>query len=294
MIIRRFQPFAWAALFLLCNGLAWADAPVAIPDSTSAAVTHLSALDYANDFGQKAINMIAYGTDNPTWGDKSLLSVLSLALNAIALAMMAWLAVIGGATYVFQTANKGVPGGQVISSFWAPIRVSTATILLIPLASGYSTLQYGVIAVAEKGNAHGSYVMGQGLDHLYDFGAYRAPGIPDGRAIVFSLIESEVCRQYINLHQGGDHLPVFTGPVRKNDTTLISKVSYRYNETSESPTRNDPRLDYCGAVVFSIEHDEVDKRYEVFTTDADKLTASYGGPPYIAQGQMELLKKCSL
>lgn len=292
MILRKLQPFAWAALFLLCSALAWADAPVAIPESTSATVTQLSLMDYANDFGQKAINWIAYGTSNPTWGDKSLLSVVSLALNAIALAMMAWLAVIGGATYVFQTANKGVPGGQVISSFWAPIRVSTATILLIPLASGYSTLQYGVITVAEKGNAHGSYVMNQGLDYLYDFGAYRAPGIPDGRSIVFSLVESEVCRQYINSYTKRETItPVFIGPMRQNDTTLVSKVSYRYNETSESPTRNDPRLDYCGAVAFSIEHDEVDKRYEHFTTDADKLTASYGGPPYIAQGQMALIKK---
>lgn len=112
MILRKLQPFAWAALFLLCSGLAWADAPVAISESTSATVTQLSLMDYANDFGQKAINWIAYGTSNPTWGDKSLLSVVSLALNAIALAMMAWLAVIGGATYVFQTANKGVPGGR--------------------------------------------------------------------------------------------------------------------------------------------------------------------------------------
>jgi len=249
MIIRKLQPFAWAALFLLCSGLAWADAPVAIPESTSSAVTQLTEIDFSQDFGQKVINWIAYGTDNPAWGDKSLLSVVSLTLNAIALAMMAWLAVIGGATYVFQTANKGVPGGQVISSFWAPIRVSTATILLIPLASGFSTLQYGVITVAEKGNAHGSYVMNLGLDYLYDFGAYRAPGIPDGQSIFFTLVESEVCRQYINSYTKRETItPVFTGPVRKSDTALVSKVSYRYNETSESPTTNDPRLDYCGAV----------------------------------------------
>jgi len=137
-------------LLLSFTGLVAADEPISIPSDTQSSVNDLNALNYSQDFGQKAINWIAYGTDNPAWGDKSLLSVVSLTLNAIALAMMAWLAVIGGATYVLQTANKGVPGGQVISSFWAPIRVSTATILLIPLTSGYSTLQYGVITVAEK------------------------------------------------------------------------------------------------------------------------------------------------
>ncbi|WP_311061130.1 DotA/TraY family protein [Pseudomonas aeruginosa] len=310
MILRKLQPFLWAAhsaaairvhplirplitvLFLTCSGLSWADAPVAIPDSTSAAVTQLTEVDFSQDFGQKVINWIAYGTDNPTWGDKSLASVVSLSLNAIALAMMGWLAILGGATYMFQTANKGVPGGQVVSSFWAPIRVSTATIMLIPLASGFSTLQYGVITVAEKGNAHGSYLMSKGLDYIYDFGAYRAPGIPDGQSVVFSLVESEVCRQYINSYTKQETItPVFTGPVRQNGSTLVSKVSYRYNEAPDSSTSNDPRLDYCGAVAFTIFHDEDDEFLTDTFIDSDKLAAHYGGPPVIAEGQMQLIKK---
>lgn len=277
-------------LLLSFTGLVAADEPISIPSDTQSSVNDLNALNYSQDFGQKAINWIAYGTDNPAWGDKSLLSVVSLTLNAIALAMMAWLAVIGGATYVLQTANKGVPGGQVISSFWAPIRVSTATILLIPLTSGYSTLQYGVITVAEKGNAHGSYLMGMGLDYLYDFGAYRAPGLPDGREVIFSLVESEVCRQYINTFTKTTNTiePIFTTAKRKNDLTLESKVAYRYNETSESPTTHNPRLDYCGAVAFTIEHDE-DGWLDGGFIDADEYSAHYGGPPIIAEGQAKLL-----
>ncbi|MBC7198340.1 MAG: DotA/TraY family protein [Pseudomonas balearica] len=286
-------------LLITTTGLAFADAPVTVPDVTTESISYLTQMNYSQDFGQKAIDWISFGTDNPTWGDKSLLSVISLSLNAIALAMMAWLAVIGGATYIFQTANKGVPGGQVISSFWAPIRISTATILLIPLSSGYSTLQYGVITIAEKGNAHGSYLMGKGLDYLYDFGAYRAPGIPDGRAVIFSLIESEVCRQFINSFTKSENTitTVFTHAQRKNDLTLESKVAYRYNETSSSPTANDPRLDYCGAVAFTIEHDEDDgpsrEKWlgDGFFIDADELTAHYGGPPIIAEGQGKLLQQ---
>ncbi|WP_326430286.1 DotA/TraY family protein (plasmid) [Stutzerimonas frequens] len=284
----RFTAFTLLTAFA---SFAFADAPISIPDGTQAQINELSSLNYSQDFGQKAIDWIAYGTDNPTWGDKSLLSVISLSLNAIALCMMAWLAVIGGSTYVFQTANKGVPGGQAISSFWAPIRVSTATILLIPLMSGYSTLQYGVITVAEKGNAHGNWAMETGLDYLYDFGAYRAPGIPDGQSLVFSLVESEVCRLYINSYTKKETIsPVFTGPVRQNDTTLVSKLSYRYNEGTESATTLDPRLDYCGAVAFTMQHDEDDVSDGLFI-DADDVSAHYGGPPIIADGQMKLLLK---
>ncbi|WP_124348500.1 DotA/TraY family protein [Pseudomonas chlororaphis] len=284
------RPFI-TALLLTFACLSWADAPVAISDATSTQVTELSETNYSHDFGQRAINMIAFGTDNPAWGDKSLLSVVSQVLCAIGLALMAWLAIIGGGTYIFQTANKGVPGGQVVSSFWAPIRISTATILLIPLTSGYSTLQYGVITVAEKGNTHGSYVMAKGLDRIYDFGAYRAPGIPDGKSILFAMVESEVCRQYINSYTHQQTItPVLTGPSRQNNA-LVSKLSYRYNEASESPTSNDPRLDYCGAVAFTITHDEDTEFFADPFIDADKLSAHYGGPPLIAEGQMGLIKK---
>lgn len=281
-------PFFAYLAFALFTGSVFADEPIAIPEGTQQQLSTLNQLDYSMDFGQKVINWIAHGTDNPTFGDKSLLSVVSLTLNAIALAMMAWLALIGGATYIAQTANKGVPGGQVISSFWAPIRISTATILLIPLASGFSTLQYGVITVAEKGNAHGSYLMGVGLDYLYDFGTYRAPGIPDGKAVVFSLIESEVCRQYINSYTGKSSTITVVPSEGRQGNRLVSKVAYKYNEAPTWSWANDPRNDYCGAISFSIEHEESYAKKNIW---GDKSTASYGAPPLIAKGQADLLKK---
>jgi conjugal transfer/type IV secretion protein DotA/TraY len=281
---------ALTALCMAASMVAIGDDSAGIPAATQQQITELNGLDYSQDFGQKVINWIAHGSDNPTFGDKSLLSVVSLTLNAIALAMMAWLAVLGGATYIAQTANKGVPGGQVISSFWAPIRISTATILLIPLGSGFSTLQYGVITVAEKGNAHGSYLMGVGLDYLYDFGAYRSPGIPDGRAVVFALIESEVCRQYINSYTNKETItPIFTDGRQGN--RLVAKVAYKFNEAPTWSWANDPRNDYCGAVAFSIEHAKyVDKEESKTSMLFDDKTAANGAPPIIAAGQAKILE----
>lgn len=275
--------------------LVMGDEAAGIPAATQQQITELKGLDYSQDFGQKVINWIAHGTDNPTFGDKSLLSVVSLTLNAIALAMMAWLAVIGCATYIAQTANKGVPGGQVISSFWAPIRISTATILLIPLGSGFSTLQYGVITVAEKGNAHGSYLMGVGLDYLYDFGAYRAPGIPDGKSVVFSLIESEVCRQYINNYTKKETISYRLLPERQGNR-IVSKITYKYNEAPTWGFSNSPRNDYCGATSFSIEYPErLESKSPIEKVSGlsfvDKYTAADNAPPIIAKGQLELLTK---
>ena len=204
-----------------------------------------------SSYGQRLLNFIAHGTENPAGDEKSLLSTVSLTLNAIALTLMAWLAVIGGATYVFQTANKGVPGGQVISSFWAPIRISTATILLIPLASGYSTLQYGVIKMAEVGNHYGNEVASKGLKYLAENGAYRPPLLSDPTMMIAGWIGSEVCRQYINSYQQGERVR----PVARSQESLASVkylYSYDYAELEGAREASYPRRAYCGALTIDM------------------------------------------
>lgn len=188
--------------FIFSVSTAFASAGGATPEVTPEfedAVTDLTNKHSNSDYGQQIINWISFGKpDNVKFGDKSLLSTISFSLNAIALVMMAYLSLLGGLTYIIQTANKGTPGGQVISSFWMPIRIASATILLVPLASGYSTIQYGVITVAEKGNAHGSYLMDQGIDYIAANGVYRPPAMESSKEVVYGLIFSELCKSHID------------------------------------------------------------------------------------------------
>jgi conjugal transfer/type IV secretion protein DotA/TraY len=203
----------------------------------------------AGDIGQQIINFITSGSYSTAANVsvKSLMSVVSLTLNAIALTMMAWLAVVGGATYIAQTANKGVPGGQVISSFWAPIRISVATILLIPLSSGFSTLQYGVITVAEKGNAAGSALTAKGLEYIYENGAYRPPIVTDSSAVIMGWVGSEVCRQYVNSYQKREAV-IFETRRHSSMTTETYMSSYDYKELPGSRQAAYPRRGYCGSL----------------------------------------------
>lgn len=209
-----------------------------------------------DDYGQRIINWIAFGKpDNVKFGDASLLSTISFTLNAIALVMMAYLSLLGGLTYVIQTANKGAPGGQVISSFWMPIRIATATILLVPLASGYSTIQYGVITVAEKGNAHGSYLMDQGIDYIAKNGVYRPPVMESNRDIVLGLVWSELCRIHINTTEASEAITIQRSTV---DTDSHSTLNFDYdkavpaaNSLSQSFFKwltSAPKQGYCGSI----------------------------------------------
>lgn len=200
------------------------------------------------DFGQKIINWVTYGSDTGTHGEKSLLSVVSLSVNTIAMFMLACLTLFNGMNYIIQTANKGVPGGQVISSFWMPLRISVATILMVPLTSGFSTLQYGVTTVAEQGNDHANWLQEKGLDHLYDFGAYRPIGLTNGEDIIFSWIASEVCKQYINAYTGTNTVTFNTSSVGNVTSGFQTKFQYSYNEPESSFRAANARSEYCGSI----------------------------------------------
>jgi len=203
------------------------------------------------DFGQKIINWVTYGSDTGSHGEKSLLSVLSLTLNTIGLFMMAVLMVFGGGNYIIQTANKGVPGGQVISSFWMPLRMAVASLMMIPLTSGFSAMQYGVTSVAEMGNTHANILEEKGLNYIYDFGVYRPIGIINGEDVIFSWIGSEVCRQYINAYTKTETIGYSVTSVGSVNTGFENKIQYPYKESSSSFRAANPRTEYCGSITIS-------------------------------------------
>lgn len=221
---------------------------IVIPGFAAAAPNAISS---GQDMGQQFIDWIAYGTTSPTFGAKSLMSTASSVINVLALVVMAALAIVGGTTYVIQTANKGTPGGEVISSFWMPIRIVVATILLIPLASGFSTLQYGVIKIAEKGNSHANYLVEKAVDYLYTGGIYRAPSVIDGRSVVLNMLSNEVCAQYINSYTGQETIKVNKSSKVSNDL-ITTQYSYDYVETEGTAGQNNPRIGYCGGISYSL------------------------------------------
>ncbi|MFJ7794586.1 DotA/TraY family protein [Pseudomonas sp. NPDC096950] len=238
-------------LSVFMTGIAHAD------QGLSGEINALAHLTLSEDLGQQIIKFIA-GGGYDSYTTPSLLSTISRYLNTIALCMMGWLTVLGGATYVIQTANKGTPGGQVISSFWMPIRISTALILLIPVPSGggYSMIQYGVITVAEKGNAVGGAVQAVGIDYLYNFGAYKPSSVPDGSSFILDWVSSEVCQKYINGYTNSNTIVANQNQSSVGDLYRTS-LSYDYNEVAEGFTKNNPRLGYCGSISFTLAKESV-------------------------------------
>lgn len=178
-------------------------------------VVTLSQVGPTKDFGETMINWIAFGSPDGERSDYSLLSRVAYTLSGISLLIMVYLAGLGGLNFVIHTGSKGIPGGQIISSFWMPIRIATATLLLVPYpgGTGYSTLHYGVISFAKSGSAYGSFLAAEILDYIGTNGVYHTTSPGGGTAVVHSLILSEMCQAYVNTTENlspGDPGYIFT------------------------------------------------------------------------------------
>lgn len=202
-----------------------------------------------DDYGQGLINFVTFGGfDAPTdTSQQSLLSTISRFLCTIALFMMAALSVVGGLTYLLQTANKGVPGGQVVSSFWMPLRICVSTILLIPLASGYSTIQIkGVYNIASTGNAFGGKLANYGAEYIIQNGVYRAPLMASPREVINGMVASELCKIRTN---SALRKQVIELVIRDTPTGQVFDYT-KINNSIINRGANQPN--YCGSVVFTV------------------------------------------
>lgn len=208
-------------------------------------VMTLSQVGSTKDFGETMINWIAHGSPEGSRADHSLLSRVAFTLSGISLIIMVFLAGLGGLNFTIHTANKGIPGGQIISSFWMPIRVATATILLVPFpgGTGYSTLHYGVIEIAKSGSAYGSFMAGEILDYIGTNGVYQTTAPGGGTAVVHSLVLGELCRAYIHANEKLN--PGDAGSIE----IVVKNNKITYDRTKKGTTSR-ARSEFCGGLSF--------------------------------------------
>lgn len=259
---------------------------LAITTSTiSAFGNELSPVDWQSsntsreNFAQYIIDFVTTGGYGSIQ-EQSLLSTVSHAMNVIGLSLMAWLCAVGAVTFVIHTGNKGTVGGQVISSFWMPIRIATAVILLTPLPSGYSSVQLLVVKVAETGSQGANYLMSEGLDFLYENGAYLPAPLADSYPLVAGWVGSEACRIYVN---SATNRETIVPRVRIVESDGMREIQYTYDlqEDGTGPNKHDPRIGFCGKLSIKVSQNSL---------IPDANDAKHIGPDKIVQGFVDVIE----
>lgn len=97
-----------------------------------------------------------------------------------------------------DSAHDGELLGKKMSEIWVPIRTVGGSALILPLASGFSTLQLAVIWLAMQGVGVADQAWTAGIDRFAQTGTLGRVSIPDARPLAATILRSEVCMAAMN------------------------------------------------------------------------------------------------
>jgi conjugal transfer/type IV secretion protein DotA/TraY len=177
---------------------------------TSAFTPNWSALSPGNDWSATIINnLFPITTGNGSSQIQSENTVIGQILGQFTGFIMALAAAWVSYATIIQI-HRAAETGRILSnttSSWAPVRLFLAIIMMFPLATGFSAGQGAVIQVAMWGigmakTIYTNAVQSIGPDAL----PITTPIIPGTHGIVAGLMQSEVCRDLVNVASGNANL----------------------------------------------------------------------------------------
>ncbi len=97
-----------------------------------------------------------------------------------------------------DSAHDGEILGKKMSEIWIPIRTVGGTALILPLASGYSTLQIGVLWLALQGVGIADAIWLAAINQISNDSMIANPILPDARPLAANILRFEVCAAAMN------------------------------------------------------------------------------------------------
>jgi conjugal transfer/type IV secretion protein DotA/TraY len=187
----------------------------------------------------------------------AIMSTFNLAVLMLSMLFVGWTTVKG----TVDSAHDGELLGKKMSSVWVPLRTVAGTGLVLPLGSGFSLLQLGVLWLALQGAGVASTAWNVAMDHLQTSGTLGYVSIPDARPLAVGILRSQVCAAAMNKHyqeSGRDTRIVFKAesiPVAFGSSPDVNSQQYMtegYIDRSYSWVATDRKLntEVCGTVKF--------------------------------------------
>jgi conjugal transfer/type IV secretion protein DotA/TraY len=157
-----------------------------------------TSVDFLHEIFGKIVNMVASGDD--TRGADAddvlgkMMAVFNTAVLFLGMVFVAYTTIKG----TVDSAHDGEVLGRKMSEIWVPIRTVGGTALVLPLASGYSTLQIGVLWLALQGVGIADAIWAAAITQVSKDNMIANPIIPDARPLAANILRFEVCAAAMN------------------------------------------------------------------------------------------------
>ena len=130
--------------------------------------------------------------------DGSLLGSFFGVYNEAMLLVVAVLTLWHGVTGIAISADSGEWLGKNTSSFWAPVRVTMATGMLLPVFGGYSLVQGVIFWTILQGVGVADQASAAATTYLAQHPVVGNPSTPQGRPLAANVLADETCAYYMN------------------------------------------------------------------------------------------------
>ncbi|MFS2113392.1 DotA/TraY family protein [Herbaspirillum frisingense] len=97
-----------------------------------------------------------------------------------------------------DSAHDGELLGRKMSSIWIPLRTVGGTALLLPLSSGFSLIQIGILWLALQGVGIADKMWNAAIEQMSRDNMISRPMIPDSRPLAANILRFEVCAAAMN------------------------------------------------------------------------------------------------
>lgn len=205
------------------------------PSSITAVDPNDKSVEYMRNIFGNVVDVI-HGESGPASPDSvigALSSILNLAVLAITGLVILYVIAVG----VLNSAHEGNPLGKMYSSMWVPLRMLFALMLVLPMASGYSVMQIGVIWLAGQGVGIANSVWNAGLDHVAVKGSLYPPTIGvNYERIGKSILESRVCMWGVNA--ADRHINIQEKPTVKINNQQINGLADANTVSTQTQAAN--------------------------------------------------------
>lgn len=152
--------------------------------------------DLAVDFLRRIFGSVVDGAG--TGDQQSLLGAMMSVFNTAVLGLGMVFVLFTTVKGTVDSAHDGVLLGKTMSEIWVPIRTVAGTALLLPLGSGFSLLQGGMIWLAIHGVGVADSVWQVAISHFAQQGTLGHLSIPDARPLAVNVLRAEVCAASMN------------------------------------------------------------------------------------------------
>ncbi|MDH0342170.1 DotA/TraY family protein [Chromobacterium haemolyticum] len=182
----------------LVTSMAYAASPTGTPLNQFTPPAGDTSIDFLREVFGNIVGLISTGGNVEGGQNDDVLGAMMTIFNSAVLFL--GMVFVGYTTIkgTVDSAHDGEVLGRKMSSIWVPLRTVGGTAFLLPLGSGYSLIQIGILWLAIQGVGVADAIWKAAIEQINRDNMIARPMIPDSRPLASNILKYEVCAAAMN------------------------------------------------------------------------------------------------